>query len=950
MKNKNLFFSFVGLGVIIAIILTATINGNQEKKYSPRNSVGEQEIEGAMQWLNEIRNNRTSGTINPIDVLNAREEIAQMNKSRALGMQWHEVGPNNVGGRTRAILVDRNNSNLLYAGGVSGGLFKSTTEGTSWEPIPSMTEVNISCIAQNPVNGNIYVGTGESFTNAGYVGGTPGFIGSGVYESTDGGATWQIFHGAQPTVVGSTTTDWAFINRIAVDPISQRVYVAMNKGLRYWDDASSTWINPVYLTASILNTGNAMDLAVGSDQTVAVGIAGKLFISPGGSGNGEPHTFVDNSPTTGVSRVELAIAPSNPNYIYTSLVSTTGGLKGVYRSTDKGLTWTLIGPGGSTAFELFGPNNQGTYDNCIAVHPTNPDKIFVGGLVIWEWHLGSSFTQVTTGSEQYDAHVDMHAIVFDKNHPSTLYLGSDGGIAKSTNTGATFQTINKNYNVTQFYAVACNGSTGVMGGTQDNSCPYVAGTDPFDLKKSRKLFDGDGGWAAFSLVNPDAFFGTMQNAGFWRSADRGITYQSATNGAFISSFMQGTGTPGFDGAFAPFVTPLGLWESFNDLNSPFQTLFIADTNYAVGQTLVVSSHNNNVAFQHVLTPLEGALTKHDSLYVQDIITSKFFVGLNNGMWMTWGPLQFQGTPQWFHIANISGPNTFSISKDGNTMYVGTLNGGLYRLTNLLAMTDDSVTGTYNNPNCVVVDTLMRTFTGQAVTSIGIDPNNPARIVVSLGNYGNTDYIYYCANALDPSPTFVAKTGTTTGLKLPKMPVYSAIFEMGHPNMVILGTEYGMYVTTDITKAANQITWTEENTGMARVPVFMIRQQIYDYPGVSNYGMIYLGTHGKGFYSNSEYLGINDNDKPNEISSNNINVYPNPVIDNVNIAYTLIQKANVTIKIYDLNGRLVKVRNLMNKPSGYNVEAINCTDLNRGTYIMQLLQGNNSKTTKFVVTK
>ena len=188
------------------------------------------------------------------------------------------------------------------------------------------------------------------------------------------------------------------------------------------------------------------------------------------------------------------------------------------------------------------------------------------------------------------------------------------------------------------------------------------------------------------------------------------------------------------------------------------------------------------------------------------------------------------------------------------------------------------------------------------------------------------------------------------MKLPKMPVYSAIFEMGHPNMVILGTEYGMYVTTDITKAANQLTWTEENTGMARVPVFMMRQQIYDYPGVSNYGMIYLGTHGKGFYSNSEYLGINDNDKPNEISSNNINVYPNPVIDNVNIAYTLIQKANVTIKIYDLNGRLVKVRNLMNKPSGYNVEAINCTDLNRGTYIMQLLQGNNTKTSKFVVTK
>ncbi len=949
MKNKNLLFSFVGLGVIIAIMLVATINGNPEKKYNPRNSVGEQEIEGAMQWLGEIRNNRITGTINPIDVLNAREEISQMIKSKAIGMQWDEVGPNNVGGRTRAILIDRNNSNLLYVGGVSGGLFKSTTGGTSWEPIPSMTEVNISCIAQNPVNGNIYVGTGESFTNAGYVGGTPGFIGSGVYESTDGGATWQVFHNAKPTVVGSTTTDWAFINRIAIDPVNQRVYVAMNKGLRYWDDATSTWINPVYSSATLLNTGSATDVGMGSDRTVAVGIGNKLYISPGGTGNGEPHTFVDKTPTTGIGRVELSIAPSNPNYIYTCLVSSTGGLKGVYRSTDKGATWSLIGPGGSTDFELFGPNNQGTYDVCIAVHPTNPDKIFVGGLVIWEWHLGSSFVQVTTGSEKYDAHVDMHAIVFDKNHPATLYLGSDGGIAKSTNTGATFQTINKNYNVTQFYAVACNGSTGVMGGTQDNSCPYVAGTDPFDLKKGEVLFVGDGGWAAFSLVNPDAFFGTMQNAGFWRSPDKGTTYQSATEGAFISSYMKGTGTPGSDGAFAPFVTPLAIWESFNDLYSPFVTWFADTIAHTIGQTITVNSQNNRVPFQHVITPSEGNLAANDTLYVQDIITSKFFVGLNNGIWMTFGPLQFQGIPQWYHIANLSGPNTFSISKDGNYMYVGTLNGALYRISNLLAITD-SVSGSYNSSFCVIENQLIKTFTNQAITSIGIDPNNPERIVVSLGNYGNTDYIYYSSNALDLAPTFVAKTGITAGTKLPKMPVYSAIFEMGHPNMVILGTEYGIYATTDITQSAANIVWTEENTGMAKVPVFMIRQQIYDYPGVSNYGKIYLGTHGKGFYSNDQYLGINDNNPSKEISANTISIYPNPVVDNVNIAYTLVQKSSVTIKIYDLNGRLVKMLNLMNKPNGNNVETINCTDLRRGTYIIQLLEGNNSKTAKFVVTK
>ncbi|MEI6123440.1 MAG: T9SS type A sorting domain-containing protein [Bacteroidota bacterium] len=950
MKSKNLLFSFVGLSVIISIVLFSAIIGNPQKMYHPRSSEQDQEIEGAMQWLGAIRNNQLTGTINPIDVMNARQEITELIKNKSIGMQWNEAGPNNIGGRTRAILIDRNNSNLIYCGGVSGGLFRSTTGGTSWEPLPGLPDVNIASIAQNPLNGNLYVGTGESFANVDYVAGTPGFIGSGLYESTDGGETWQIFHNAKPTATFTTSIDWAFVNRIAVDPVTGRIYAAMNRGLRYWDDATSAWINPVYLTTTIQNNANATCIDIGSDQTVALVIGNKIYISPGGTGNGDPHTFVEKTPSTSNSRIELAIAPSNPNYIYACIANTAGGLQAVYRSTNKGDNWTVIGPGGSTAFQLFGPNNQGTYDNCIAVHPTNPDKIYVGGLVIWEWHLGSSFAQVTTGSAEYDAHVDMHAIVFDKHTPSTFYLGSDGGVAKTTNNGASFITINKNLSITQFYAVACNGSTGIMGGTQDNSNPYVSGNDIVDSKKGVVLFGGDGGWAAFSLVNPDAFFGTMQNAGFWRSPDKGVTYQEAANDQFISAYMKGAGTPGSDGAFAPFVTPLAIWESFNDLYSPYQTWFVDTVNHSIGETLTVKSHNNRVPFQHVLTASDGNYTAHDTLYVQDIITSKFFVGLNNGIWMTFGPLQFQERPQWFRISTgITNPHTFSISKDGNYMYVGTISGSLYRISNILAITD-SVSGSYNSSYCVVETKLIKSFGSQAVTSIGIDPNNAERIVVTLGNYGNTDYIYYCANALDLAPTFVSKQGTTTGSKLPQMPVYSAIIEMSNPNMVIIGTEYGTYATQDITKSAAQIQWTEENTGMAKVPVFMIRQQIFNYPGVSNYGTIYLGTHGKGFYTNNQYLGINDNSQPKQISSNNISVYPNPVVDNLNLAYTLIQKTSVTVKIYDLNGRVMKLVNLTNKPNGYNVETINCQDLSKGTYIIQLLEGNSSKTAKFVVTK
>ncbi|MEI6852987.1 MAG: T9SS type A sorting domain-containing protein, partial [Bacteroidota bacterium] len=808
--------------------------------------------------------------------------------------------------------------------------------------------MNIACIAQNTQNGNLYVGTGESFANVNGIDGTPGFLGSGLYESTDGGITWSIFHNAKPTGTNQTTLEWAFVNRIAVDPSNGRVYAATNKGLRYWDDATSTWINPIYMSnGTTLNVANSNCVVVGSDRTVAVAIGNRIYVSPGVTGNGEPHSFVDNTPISG-GRTELAISPSNPDYIYACIAKSTGALQGVYRSTDKGVNWTVIGPGGSTAFQLFGPNGQGTYDNCIAVDPANPDRIFVGGLVIWEWHLGSSFAQVTVGSELIDSHVDMHAIVFDLNHPNTFYLGSDGGVAKTSNSGQTFMAINKNYNVTQFYAVAINGSTGVMGGTQDNSNPYVSGTG-LDPKKGKVLFGGDGGWSAFSLINTDAFFGTMQYAGFWRSPDKGVTYQSATDGNFVSGTMKGTATPGTTATYAPFVTPLVLWESFNDLHSPLGTWFVDDSlAHNVGDVITVHSQNNRYPFQHVITAAEGNLGIGDSLLVQDIITSKFFVGLNNGIWMTFGPLQFQGTPQWFQIANITDPHTLTISKDGNYMFVGTTGGALYRISNILAISD-SLSAWYNSPFSVVETAQIGSFS-QAVTSVAIDPNNNDRILVTFGNYGNTSYVSYCANALDQAPTFTSKQGTTTGSKLPAMPVYSAIFEMGHPNMVILGTEYGVYATEDITKTAAQIVWTEENSGMARVPVFMIRQQIYNYPGVTNYGGIYIGTHGKGFYWNNQYLGVNDNQSDKATNDSKLLIYPNPVNDIVNIGYALTQKSSVTIKIYDLNGKVVKMVNKLNMLNGYHTEAINCTDLSKGTYIVQLLEGNNSLTSKIIVTK
>jgi hypothetical protein len=954
MKKKSLLLSFSTLLVLGAVLVFAMNSGfDNQKKYTPRKT-DKNEIKGAIEYWSLLRNNQTTGTIDIQDVLKARKEIAQLMQRKAVGLEWYELGPNNVGGRTRAILVDKDNSMLLYAGAVSGGLWKSATGGTSWVNISSFPDVNVCCIAQSPITGYLYVGTGESYANVGDVMGTPGFMGSGLYESTDAGATWHIFNNATPTA-NTLNSEWAFVNRIAVQPVTGRIYVATNKGLRFWD--GSAWINPVYLSNNTTpNLGNCSMVTIATDGTVLASVGNKGYIS----NTGNDHDFTDKSPATGLGRTEYAFAPSNPNYLYALAATGAGGFKAVYRSTDKGATWTIIGPGGSEAFNVFGTNNQGSYDNVIAVYPNNPDRVIVGGIDLWRWQLGGNFVQITNG---FNVHSDQHAIVFDPQNPNIVYFGSDGGVSKSGDGANTFLTINKNYNVTQFYGVAFNTTGSVMCGTQDNSNPYVRRQGINDTSRySNVLFGGDGGWAAFSVINPSAGFGSSQYGNIWRSDDINKPipiYQAASDCLFMAKkVMEGAGVlPGQSG-FGLFVTPLILWECFNDIYSPDSVNFIAGANYDAGETIVAKSSNNAYPFYY---QLPVALNQGDTIKVKDIISSRYFVYANKGIWMTRGALNLGKMPHWNKISNILGYNiTMTISKDGNYMFVGTDAGQLYRLSNLRAAIDD-LSAEITSPYCVVEQKLIETFSGRDITSIAIDPNDPSRVVVTLGNYGNTNYVYFSDNALDLDPTFVSKQGVTVGKKLPAMPVYSALIEVSNPNMVILGTEYGLFATSDITKSSATIEWSEENTNqmnpasnISKVPVLQVRQQVYTYiehPGVTNYGVIYIGTHGRGFFQCKKYYSsVDEGKEATPIAKPTLNIYPNPVIDKLNINYSLSDAGNVLINIYDISGKVVKTINLNSRPVGLFNALIDCSSFDRGTYILQLISGTDKASAKFVVTK
>ena len=189
--------------------------------------------------------------------------------------------------------------------------------------------------------------------------------------------------------------------------------------------------------------------------------------------------------------------------------------------------------------------------------------------------------------------------------------------------------------------------------------------------------------------------------------------------------------------------------------------------------------------------------------------------------------------------------------------------------------------------------------------------------------------------------------------------------MFNSNSVILGTEYGIYATDDI--SASSVDWVEENDGFDRVPVYMLGQQTMNlpymeitetiegqqftsvYPGVSNYGKVYAATYGRGFYSTEKYTGISEQAKTfNTEQKLNINLYPNPVSDQATVEFELDKPSEVILRVYDINGKLMNVKE-ENLSSGQQMLKFDVSNMEKGNYILQMIyEGNKTTSKKFIV--
>ncbi|MEA3446496.1 MAG: T9SS type A sorting domain-containing protein [Bacteroidota bacterium] len=600
MKKKHLFF-LAGSLVIVSIAIISFLSIDKDGKYVPRSNqevIVKKGYRGASEWIRSRRAD-TEGKIDPVAEKKARADAYAMSKLKSTSetvIEWVEMGPDNVGGRTRAILYDKDNHNILYAGAVSGGLWRSTTGGQSWnqsdliivdENDAPITNLNVSCITQ-AANGDIYFGTGELHTANGMLSGVSG---NGIWKSTDG-ITFKRLNSTWGT--SQQQSIFEYVNELGVDPNNpDRIYAATHKGIRVTNDGGETNWETVPEGISLSNsTKVCRSLKVASDGSIVTSINDKTFLSHDGGetffdttyvllsyDNGLTYTDSVIGPRSPNGRLEYAISPTNPNYIYCHAAKSDGTLDNVYKSTDKGLRWKIIGPGGFN-FQTLG--DQGVYDNCIAVFPDDTAKIITGGQAnMFTFSPLKSWEVVTDGyvehSDNYShlyVHADQHVIVFHPEYDGitnkTFLIGTDGGVFISQNGGLTFTNRNKNYNVTQFYTVASDGQGFLLGGTQDNGTQINRFTGNTD-KNFFEIRGGDGGHCAMSNLNPNISFATVYYGNLKRSEEKGRGFDTVGK-YFYNNYILNRYWAGLEGNIggspaAGFVTLFKLWEQIGDENS-----------------------------------------------------------------------------------------------------------------------------------------------------------------------------------------------------------------------------------------------------------------------------------------------------------------------------------------------------------------------------------------------
>jgi len=543
---------------------------------------------------------------------------------------WTYLGPNNAGGRSRAIAIHPTSPDIMLAAGVAGGVFRSTDAGATWTALgDAMQNMAVVSLEFAPNNPNIvYAGTGEGYFNADAV------RGNGVFKSTDAGLTWTKLTATNVTP-NPASDAWIYVYNLRVDPNNaNNVWAANRRGVFRTTDGGATW-------NQVLSKSYCLDIEFNWNANVAVVSCGTLNLQ------GEVFRSTDRGATFSAtpvlaapnqSRTELAVSKSNPAVMYAAAAFYEANgtqnyrFRGLWHSSNSGATWTLRASHTDTNpfnLALLGdfdsacdddPRAQGWYDLEVAVDPADPNRVWVGGIDIYRsddggFNFGRAGVWYEDGDRTFGIHADQHRIVFHPGYNGTtnqtMFVGNDGGIYRTNNARAAVSTwpasnctsvtnpavswteLNDGFGVTQFYhgVVHPDGTNGpllFLGGTQDNGTWFGENNDPDGWIE---IFGGDGGYAAVdSNEGWNRFYTSYQNGNFIR-----WVFNPATN-----RYTTSNGTTGISDDGLAFITPFAmdpnnpqiLWTGGSRMwrtNNGMQSWVAASTSGAVGGTGEVSA-------------------------------------------------------------------------------------------------------------------------------------------------------------------------------------------------------------------------------------------------------------------------------------------------------------------------------------------------------------------------
>ncbi|MCW3073302.1 MAG: type sorting protein [Flaviaesturariibacter sp.] len=808
----------------------------------------------------------------------AKAYINSLLGSRLTGLNaltWTERGPNNVAGRTRAVLIDTRDAtgNTVIAGSVSGGIWRATNFKSTpvWTPVAEqMGSIAISALAQHPTAPDtMYAGTGEGWFNADAV------RGNGIWKSVNGGTVWTKLASTDSTVAsstGNTLHRFDYVQDIIVTSNSTVFASARPSkfcnvgGIMRSTDGGLTWGQVIgTLTAQTCDSaynyyGADLELASNGDLYATTGFRGsgivnkgRIFRSPAAS-NGAAGSWVDITPTGDWKRIEVAVAPSTPSVIYALLQGTGDGIGGIRKSVNSGATWTDVPlPSwcnqGATSNDFT--NGQAFYDLIVQVDPTNSNNVVIGGIDLFRsTDGGATWTQISQWAQNCGSlpvvHADQHNVIFYPNSGTEFIATNDGGVYYTSNSGTGWTPKNTGYNVTQFYSVEMHPTQPnyFLAGAQDN------GTQKFTspgMNATTRATGGDGGFAHIDQTD-----GNIQLSSFVYN----YYFYSRNGGASFTKVPT-------DNEKGMFINPT----DYDDVND---VLYSANSPDQIGVLTNLNGIGNPVFNEVNLTDLGG----------RTISAVKVDPTVSTG-----GTVWVAG----YRVPTDASPNT--------TVPI------LLKLTgaNTLSPTVAASSSPLN-------------VSGAYISSIDVDPSNASHLLVTVSNYGVVSVL---------ESTNGGSSWNNIEGNLPDVPVRWGMFLPSSTSLngtaaggIVVGTEVSVW-----TKLPASSAWVPETPNLPNVRVDMLKFRASD-------NTLAAATHGRGLWTTT--LTALSTGLPTIVNTKDFIRYTAPSNQQLFIKIGNLPATKMQVRIVDINGRLVR-----SVDSRYADQHISLNGLSKGSYIIKI---------------